>query len=203
MSIVLRKRTEKRKEKKDFHFSVYASVCVHISSSFKKMGHEVSKRKDKFSKSSPPRTPGLSATKSEGKNVVQKHNLSNFAVVTVIFNPVKYKSRYDHYQKFETHMSQSGVLLITVECIFESAEHFGLPRQNFEVTRAGDRRHIQIIAPSIIWMKENLINIAIQRLPQNIEYVAWIDADIEFEVCIKEACEVFFSLRSVIMLTFY
>ncbi|CAF4557957.1 unnamed protein product, partial [Rotaria sp. Silwood2] len=70
---------------------------------------------------------------------------------TVIFNPIKYKTRYDHYQKFEAHMSHSGVNLITVECIFESTTRFGLPRQNFEVTRAGDRRHVQLIAPSILW----------------------------------------------------
>jgi hypothetical protein len=148
------------------------------------MGHEGSKHGRHKAKShqspSSSKTSGLSAT-----NTVQKQDLSNFAVITVIFNPVKYQSRYDHYQKFEAHMSHCGVNLITVECIFESAPNFGLPRQNFEITRAGDRRHIQLIAPSILWMKENLINIAVKHLPQNIEYVAWLDADIEFDVCIK------------------
>jgi hypothetical protein len=144
-----------------------------------KHGHH----KDKYPLSN---TPVSTATKSESAHAMRNSDTSNFAVIAVIFNPVKYKTRYDHYQKFETHMSQSGVYLITVECIFESTPHFGLPRQNFEITRAGDRRHIQLIAPSILWMKENLINIAVQRLPQHIEYVAWIDADIEFEVCIKK-----------------
>jgi hypothetical protein len=151
------------------------------------MGHQPSKhqgrQKTSGSYSSPTKSSGLMATRSEPANQVQKFDLSTFAVITVIFNPVKYQSRYDHYQKFVTHMSQSGVNLITVECIFESASHFGLPRQNFEITRAGDRHHIQLVAPSIVWMKENLINIAIKRLPRNIEYVAWLDADIEFEVC--------------------
>jgi len=168
------------------------------------MGHDTSKHyrhNSKHSQSSSSKTPGFSATQFEPANAVQKHDLSKFAVITVIFNPIRYKSRYDHYQKFEAHMSQSGVLLITVECIFPSAPRFGLPQQNFEITRAGDRRHIQLMAPSIIWMKENLINIAIQRLPQNVEYVAWLDADIEFEVCIKEARNSF-SLFNFIMLTF-
>jgi hypothetical protein len=151
------------------------------------MGSNASKDRDRHkNKFSPSRTQGPSATRSEPTNIPQKYNLSNFAVMTVIFNPVKYQSRYDHYQKFAAHMAQSGVQLITVECIFESAPHFGLPRQSFEITRAGDRHHIQLIAPSIMWMKENLINIAVQRLPQNVEYIAWLDADIEFDVCITD-----------------
>ncbi len=168
------------------------------------MGPCVSKnnrRKAKPSKSSSSKTPELSTAKSEPPNAIQKHDLSNFAVITVIFNPIRYKSRYDHYQKFEAHMSQSGAHLITVECIFESAPRFGLPGQIFDITRADDHRHIQLIASSIIWMKENLINIAIQRLPQNVEYVAWLDADIEFEVCRREARNSF-SLFNFIMLTF-
>jgi hypothetical protein len=31
-----------------------------------------------------------------------------------------------------------------------------------------------------LWHKENLINLAVQRLPEDWEYVAWLDADIEF-----------------------
>ncbi|CAF0761049.1 unnamed protein product [Rotaria sp. Silwood1] len=143
------------------------------------MGHHPSKHHGR--RKDTPFQPWSSTSTSQPSNLVQKYDLSKFAVITVIFNPVKYQTRYDHYQKFEAHMSHSGVNLITVECIFESTTRFGLPQQNFEITRAGERRHIQLIAPSILWIKENLINIAIQRLPQNIEYVAWLDADIEFE----------------------
>ncbi|CAF3350258.1 unnamed protein product [Rotaria sp. Silwood2] len=78
-------------------------------------------------------------------------------------------------------MLQSGVLLFTVECLFESALHFGLPKQVFEVTQADNSRHLQLIAPSILWMKENLINVAVDHLPEHIQYVAWIDTDIEFD----------------------
>jgi hypothetical protein len=148
------------------------------------MGPNVSKHGHRKDKSSSSRAQGLSQTRSEPTNVTPKYNLSNFAVITAIFNPVNYQSRYDHYRKFEAHMAQSGVQLITVECIFESAPHFGLPRQNFEITRAGERHHIQVTAPSILWIKENLINIAVNRLPPNIEYIAWIDGDVEFDVCI-------------------
>lgn len=159
------------------------------------MGHQPSKHHGHYkTKSSESTSQGLSATKSQPAQAKRSYDTSTFAVITAIFNPIKYQSRYNHYQKFEAHMTQSGVYLITVECLFESAPHFNLPKQNFEITRAGDWRHIQLRAPSILWMKENLINIAVQRLPQHIEYVAWIDADIEFEVCIKQTCNsIFFS----------
>lgn len=114
---------------------------------------------------------------------VPKYDLNSLAVVTVIFNPIKYRSRYELYHKFDEHMSRSGVTLLTVECIFDCSLDLGLPIQKFEITREKDRRHLRIVAPSVLWLKENLINIAMKRLPDFIEYVAWLDADIEFKVC--------------------
>lgn len=113
---------------------------------------------------------------------VPKYDLNHFGVITVLFNPIKYKSRYESYHKFDEHMSRSGVTLLTVECIFEESESLGLPKQKFEITRPKDPRHLQINAPSVMWLKENLINMAVRRLPSYVEYVAWLDADIEFEV---------------------
>ncbi|CAF2616849.1 unnamed protein product [Rotaria sp. Silwood2] len=109
------------------------------------------------------------------------HDLTQLAVIPVCYNPVKYKTRYNLYRNFEKHMLQSGVVLFTVECLFESALHFGLPKQVVEVTQADNSRHLQLIAPSILWMKENLINVAVDHLPEHIQYVAWIDTDIEFD----------------------
>ncbi|CAF3876223.1 unnamed protein product, partial [Adineta steineri] len=110
-----------------------------------------------------------------------KYDLSRLGVVSVIFNPVRYRSRYEQYYKFRNHMAHSGINLFTVECVFDSATRFGLPPQRFEVTQADNPRHIQVVAPSIMWMKENLINIAVQQLPPTIDRNAWIDADVEFE----------------------
>jgi hypothetical protein len=50
----------------------------------------------------------------------------------------------------------------------------------FEVTTPDNPRHIQLRTPSEIWSKELLLNLAIQRLPADWEYVATIDADIQF-----------------------
>ena len=40
--------------------------------------------------------------------------------------------------------------------------------------------HFSFETDSPIWLKENLINMAIRRLPKDWKYVAWVDADITF-----------------------
>ena len=126
------------------------------------------------------RTP--SSKRRSANNPVPKYDLDHFAVITVIFNPIRYRSRYEHYHKFDEHMTRSGVTLLTVECIFDDEERLSLARQKFEITRPNDPRHLQVKAQSVFWLRENLINIAVKRLPLYIEYIAWLDADIEFEV---------------------
>ncbi len=150
-------------------------------------GKEKKKKLKKFRSIYFLRQMGSHTSKKHGTSLnsqlrVPKYDLNHFGVITVLFNPIKFKSRYELYHKFDEHMTRSGVTLLTIECIFESDEELGLPIQKFEVTRPNDSRHLQIKAPSVIWLKENLINIAVKRLPSYIEYVAWLDADIEFEV---------------------
>jgi hypothetical protein len=40
--------------------------------------------------------------------------------------------------------------------------------------------HIGVVTNDCIWIKENLINLVINKLPVNWKYVAWIDADLTF-----------------------
>ena len=93
-------------------------------------------------------------------------------VVTAIANPIRWESRIRLYREFERHMLESGVHLTTVECAYGD--------RPFEL--AGDPRvnHVAVRARSLVWTKENLLNIGISRLPQDWKYVAWIDADIAF-----------------------
>ena len=44
----------------------------------------------------------------------------------------------------------------------------------------GTFHHFAFETDSPIWLKENLINMAIRRLPKDWKYMAWIDADITF-----------------------
>lgn len=99
-------------------------------------------------------------------------DLSGLWVVTVVSNPVRFKSRYELYKRFERHCVERGVNLITVELAFGS--------RPFELTDRNNHHHVQLRSSDEIWHKENMINLGIQRLPHDWKYVAWIDADVEF-----------------------
>jgi hypothetical protein len=93
-------------------------------------------------------------------------------VVTCISNPVRYHARYRHYHTFEKHMKDSGAILYTIEMAYAN--------RPFEITTPCNPNHIQVRADDELWHKENLLNIAINRLPPEAKYIAWIDADINF-----------------------
>lgn len=93
-------------------------------------------------------------------------------VITVITNPERFRSRYELYRAFEKMCEDAGAILYTVEIALRDRHH--------EITDPENPRHIQLRSPAILWLKENALNIAMRRLPADAEYVAWIDADVEF-----------------------
>lgn len=93
-------------------------------------------------------------------------------VITAVFNPIRYRSRWALYQKFAKHVEDSGAILYTVECAFGNRE--------FAITETYNPRHIRLRSPHELWFKENMINIGISRLPSDWKYVAWVDADVKF-----------------------
>jgi hypothetical protein len=106
-------------------------------------------------------------------------DLSGFHVITVVSNPIRYKSRYELYRIFDEDIRRKGAQLWTMEMQTGAR----LPK----ITSAGDARHIQLwnsALPGEAWHKEALINIGIQQLTiraPNWRYVAWVDADVKFE----------------------
>ena len=99
-------------------------------------------------------------------------DLKDFYVVSVISNSQRFKSRYNLYRKFAKHMQESGVKLITVELQYGD--------RPFEITDDVYGSEIRLRTRQELWHKENLINIAMQELPSDWKYVAWVDADITF-----------------------
>lgn len=94
-------------------------------------------------------------------------------VVAVVSNPARFHSRYRLFREFEKRMlATPGVHLVTVELAYGD--------RSFEVTSNLNPDHVQLRANDELWAKENLINIGVSRLPSNWEYVAWVDADVEF-----------------------
>lgn len=90
--------------------------------------------------------------------------------ITCVFNPSGYRTKLENYHRFAEKFRESGLPLLTVECAF-SGEPFTLP-SNPDV--------IQVRSDSILWQKERLLNIALERLPSGAKKVVWIDSDLLF-----------------------
>ena len=93
-------------------------------------------------------------------------------VVTAIANPIRWQSRTRLYHQFEEHMLDSGVHLTVVECAYGDRPH--------ELADNPHITHVPVRARTLLWTKENLLNIGLARLPQDWRHAAWIDADITF-----------------------
>lgn len=91
-------------------------------------------------------------------------------VVTVLDNPLRWRSRYANYWAFEKHVEDAGAILITVE--------LALGDRLFEITHPDNPFHVQLRTRDEMFRKENLQNIGLGRLPLGVKYVACADADV-------------------------
>lgn len=94
-------------------------------------------------------------------------------VISVLSNPVRYRSRVRLFKDFLARMAGCGVTQWVVEATFGERQP--------EVVEAANPRHIRVRCDDELWLKENLINVAARFLPVDAKYVAWVDADIAFE----------------------
>lgn len=96
-------------------------------------------------------------------------------VLTPVFNPQRFRSRWKLYQEFERYVLSYGEAhLVTIECTFGE-------RASVLVEDKGEKHTvIHVVTTDEIWLKENLINLAAQHLPKDWNYMAWIDSDIRF-----------------------
>lgn len=88
-------------------------------------------------------------------------------IIIPIFNPWRYKSRIKLYNDFKKYAEDCGAKVITVELAHAN--------RDFELNS-----EVKLRAKSELWHKERMINLGIQRLPEDWQYVAWIDPDIIF-----------------------
>lgn len=99
-------------------------------------------------------------------------NLDDFFVVTVISNPVRYKRRYELYERFARMCLAAGVKLITVEQAFGDRDHL--------ITKRDNPFHLQIRSVEELWHKENMIDMGVahgRKLFPRATKIAWVDAD--------------------------
>lgn len=99
--------------------------------------------------------------------------MSPLYVIAVITNPIRFNSRYKLFKEFAERIRHSKhAVLYVVEMAFG--------QRPWEVTHPNNPHHIQVRGSTELWQKENLVNIGLQHLPKDWEYVAWIDADVAF-----------------------
>jgi hypothetical protein len=88
--------------------------------------------------------------------------------ITSYFNPVGYRRRLENYRVFRRCLT---IPLVTVELSFDGT--FQLCNEDADIL-------VQIHGRDIMWQKERLLNIALERVPKNCNKIAWLDCDIVF-----------------------
>ena len=118
-------------------------------------------------------------------NIIKEAILNNdpieekLNVIVVISNPCLYARRYILMKQFMDRIEKydsENVNLFIVELAYK--------KQKYVITNSANPNHLQLRTEVPLWHKENMINIAVQKLlPKNYKAFAWIDADLEFESC--------------------
>ena len=88
--------------------------------------------------------------------------------VTSYFNPAGYGSRLRNYRVFRANLAPP---LAVVELSLNG--EFELGKDDAEIV-------VQIAGGDVMWQKERLLNVALSRLPDNCNHVAWVDCDVIF-----------------------
>lgn len=93
-------------------------------------------------------------------------------VVTCIANPVRWESRLRLARQAIAAWVADGARVTLVECAYGNRPH--------DLADMPGITHVPVRARTLVWNKENLLNIGIGRLPEDARHIAWLDADIHF-----------------------
>ncbi len=88
--------------------------------------------------------------------------------VTTYFNPERYQRRLANYREFRARLEAP---LIAVELGFDG---------RFELDTGDAKLVLRIEEGAVLWQKERLVNIALDRLPDDCDAVLCIDCDVFF-----------------------
>lgn len=94
-------------------------------------------------------------------------------VATVVFNPVRYRTRWKLYQDWKHSVASSGAIAYVAEVAYGD--------RDFSVTEKGNPRHLRLRSSTEVWQKENALNLVVARIvEQNPEakYLCIMDADV-------------------------
>lgn len=90
-------------------------------------------------------------------------------IIAVVSNSARFSRRYELFNEFCERMNkEENIILFSVE-----VQQGSRPFQT--------NANLKLRTNDELWFKENLINIAASYLPEDWEYMAWIDTDLEFQ----------------------
>lgn len=95
--------------------------------------------------------------------------ISKLWAVTSYFNPAGYKRRFENYLRFRDALQ---VPLVVAELSYTG---------EFVIPEDAHTSVVRLVAKDVLWHKEALLNIAVSRVPDAVQYTAWVDCDIIFE----------------------
>jgi len=96
--------------------------------------------------------------------------MERVACIATYFNPVGYRTRRSNHAAFARSLEAQGVPLLTVE--------LALGDDPFELPASPAVLHLR--GRSRLWMKERMINAALERLPDHYTAFAWLDGNLLF-----------------------
>lgn len=99
------------------------------------------------------------------------HLLPKTHVIGVISNPVRYETRYELARRFIERLPRYANFWLV-----EAQQG----DRSFVLTDPSNPRHIQLSTDEELWIKENMQNIAVSRLPNDWEYILTVDLDVRF-----------------------
>jgi hypothetical protein len=99
---------------------------------------------------------------------VTNHTSVPLWAITCYFNPAGYRRRLENYRVFRRRLA---VPLVAVELSFDGS--FQLQDDDADIL-------VRIHSRDVMWQKERLLNIALERVPKNCDKIAWLDCDIVF-----------------------
>lgn len=96
----------------------------------------------------------------------------SLAVITSYYNPEHYRTRRQNFDAFASALSDAGIPLVVIEAAFGEDE-FELDPRYGDIHRVRGRH--------VLWQKERLLNLLLERLPPSVRFIAWLDCDLLFE----------------------
>lgn len=96
-------------------------------------------------------------------------SVDELTIIAVHYNPQRYLLPIRNYWEWRHSLGSLQSNLITVELSFD--DRFCIP----------DAHQIAGDSSNVMWQKERLINLALERLlPEHCQYIAWVDHDLVF-----------------------